>query len=170
MDTVTITERLAPALAASRFLQRELQARPWLPPLLGDSLDCALNAEAMQEFLDREAKNEAQLKTGLRRLRSWVFCHTACRDLLGSAGLAEVTGAMTRLAEVSLTHARDVLHKVLADRHGGPVDGGGQPMQLVVVGMGKLGGGELNVSSDIDLIFLYPDGRGNRRSPAAQPF
>ncbi len=156
MDTLSIMERLAPALAASRFLQRELQARPWLPALLGDSLDTPLSAGAMQEFLTREAGEEGRLKIGLRRLRSWVFCHTACRDLLGMADLAEVTGAMSRLAEVSITHARDVLHTVLAGRHGSPVDDDGLAIQLVVVGMGKLGGGELNVSSDIDLIFLYP--------------
>jgi len=150
-------ERLAPALAASRFLQRELNARAWLVSLLWDTLDTALTAEAMKEFLEVEVPDEARLKTGLRRLRSWVFCHTAARDLLGLADLAEVTGTMTKLAEVSVTHARDILHATLAERHGVPVDGKGQPMQMVVVGMGKLGGCELNVSSDIDLIFLYPE-------------
>lgn len=150
-------ERLSPALAASRYLQRELNSRAWLLPLLAETLDTALSAAAMKEFLNSEAADEARLKTGLRRLRSWVFCHTALRDLLGLAGLAEVTEAMTRLAEVSVTHARDVLCGTLAERHGIPVDGQGQPVEMVIIGMGKLGGCELNVSSDIDLIFLYPE-------------
>ncbi|MDP2253016.1 MAG: bifunctional [glutamate--ammonia ligase]-adenylyl-L-tyrosine phosphorylase/[glutamate--ammonia-ligase] adenylyltransferase, partial [Thiobacillus sp.] len=50
----------------------------------------------------------------------------------------------------------DFHHAALAARHGEPRDEHGQPLQMVVVGMGKLGGGELNVSSDIDLIYLYP--------------
>ena len=58
------------------------------------------------------------------------------RDLSGRAGLDEVCGAMTDLAEVAVSKALDE--------------------DLVVVGMGKLGGRELNVSSDIDLVFLYP--------------
>ena len=158
MDTANqFIGRLSPALAASRHLQRELKARSWLLPLLQDSLDTALSLQDMRQFLENEAPDEARLKSGLRRLRSWVFCHTASRDLLGLAELAEVTGAMTNLAEVSVTHARDILHAGLAERHGAPVDGQGQPMQLTVVGMGKLGGYELNVSSDIDLIFLYPE-------------
>ncbi len=158
MDTANnIIERLAPALAASRYLQRELNARGWLLPLLEETLDTALGSLAMKEFLNSEVQDEARLKPGLRRLRSWVLCHTAARDLLGLAGLAEVTETMTRLAEVSVAHARDVLHDTLAGRHGSPVDGQGQPMEMVIVGMGKLGGYELNVSSDIDLIFLYPE-------------
>lgn len=158
MDTASqFIERLSPALAASRHLQRELKSRSWLLPLLQDSLDMALRVEDMRQFLENEAPDEARLKSGLRRLRSWVFCHTASRDLLGFADLTEVTGAMTHLAEVSVTHARDILHAALAERHGGPVDGQGRPMQLVIVGMGKLGGYELNVSSDIDLIFLYAE-------------
>lgn len=157
MDTTGKIEGLAPARASSRHLQRELHARPWLLPLLEDTLHRPLTPEAMREFLAREAPDEARLKSGLRRLRSWVFCHTAVRDLLGMAELVEVTGAMTMLAEVCAIHARDLLHRVLAERHGEPQDRGGQPMQLVIVGMGKLGGRELNVSSDIDLIFLYPE-------------
>ncbi|MCX9157645.1 bifunctional [glutamate--ammonia ligase]-adenylyl-L-tyrosine phosphorylase/[glutamate--ammonia-ligase] adenylyltransferase [Niveibacterium sp. 24ML] len=158
METVAqLTERLAPALAASRYLQRELNARAWLADLLASSIDAPLSANAMRDFLACEAPDEAQLKRGLRRLRTWVICHTAARDLLGLAPLSEVTEAMTRLAEVSIAHAHELLHATLAARHGAPAGSDGSPMHLIIIGMGKLGGRELNVSSDIDLIFVYPE-------------
>ncbi|GAA5180062.1 bifunctional [glutamate--ammonia ligase]-adenylyl-L-tyrosine phosphorylase/[glutamate--ammonia-ligase] adenylyltransferase [Niveibacterium umoris] len=158
METVgELTERLAPALAASRYLARELAARDWLAPLLCTSLDAPLSADAMRRFLEREAPDEATLKPALRRLRTWVMCHTAARDLLGLAPLSEVTETMTRLAEVAINHAHEILHEALWARHGEPRDADGNAMRLTVVGMGKLGGRELNVSSDIDLIFVYPE-------------
>ena len=51
--------------------------------------------------------------------------------------------------------AIDFLNTWLVESYGQPVDGQGYPQHLIVIGMGKLGGGELNVSSDIDLIFAY---------------
>lgn len=152
-----LTARLAPALAASRYLQRELNGRPWLAQALAASLDKPLNQLEMRSFLEREAPDDECLKAGLRLLRSWVVCHTVCRDLLGLAPLDEVFTAMSSLAEVAVVHACDRLYQSLSRIHGGPRDTSDQPMQLIVLGMGKLGGGELNVSSDIDLIFVYPD-------------
>ncbi|WP_341675691.1 bifunctional [glutamate--ammonia ligase]-adenylyl-L-tyrosine phosphorylase/[glutamate--ammonia-ligase] adenylyltransferase [Niveibacterium sp. SC-1] len=149
--------RLAPVLPASRYLQRELRARAFLPPLLAQTLDAPIEVAEMQAFLQREAPDEASLKRGLRRLRTWVVCHVAARDLLGLAPLEEVMEAVTRLAEVTLNHAHDLLHAQLVERYGEPRNADGTPMRLIVVGMGKLGGRELNVSSDIDLIFTYPE-------------
>jgi len=97
------------------------------------------------------------LDTALRALRRRVLLHTAARDLTGRADLAEVCAAMTRLAELALRTAVDHHHRALADAHGEPLSADGQPQRIVVVGMGKLGGGELNVSSDIDLVFVYPE-------------
>lgn len=156
--------RLSPALEASRFLQRELSAKPWLGPLLENTLDTPLTPEAMQAFLAREAPDESCLKRGLRHLRAWVNCHTAARDLLGLAPLAEVMEAMTVLAEVAISHAHRLLFASLAARHGAPQDAQGAETPLIVVGMGKLGGRELNVSSDIDLIFVYPE-EGDTHGP-----
>lgn len=150
-------DRLGPALAASRFLKRELGARTWLAPLLVETLDAPIETVAMEAFLAREAADETSLKPGLRRLRSWVVCQLAARDLLGLAPLAEVMEGMTRLAEVVVHHAYTILRPQLVARHGEPRDSGGNPMQMVIIGMGKLGGRELNVSSDIDLIFVYPE-------------
>ena len=79
------------------------------------------------------------------------------RDLTGRAGLAEVCADMSTLAEVALASAVALHHPALAADFGEPRDEGGEAQALVIVGMGKLGGGELNVSSDIDIVFIYPD-------------
>src|SRR5208282_5615402 len=72
--------------------------------------------------------------------------------------LTEVCATMTRLAEMAISAAVDVHHRRLAETHGEPIGAdSGTPQRLVVVGMGKLGGGELNVSSDVDLVFVYPE-------------
>jgi glutamate-ammonia-ligase adenylyltransferase len=96
-------------------------------------------AEMTAALAGSEADDEAALKRRLRHLRSRVLLRTMARDLDGAATLEEVCGAMSDLAEVSI--AATLAHVKCED--------------LIVVGMGKLGGRELNVSSDIDLVFLY---------------
>ena len=86
-----------------------------------------------------------------------MWLAVTARDLAGSADLAEVVATWSALAEVCIAAALDFHHTALAARHGEPRDEHGQPQQMVVVAMGKLGGGELNVSSDIDLVYLYPE-------------
>ena len=82
--------------------------------------------------------------------------HVIARDLGGLADLAEVTDTMTALAEECVRCALHHLDGRLARTHGQPVGAlSSRPQSLLVVAMGKLGGCELNVSSDIDLIFLY---------------
>jgi [glutamine synthetase] adenylyltransferase / [glutamine synthetase]-adenylyl-L-tyrosine phosphorylase len=101
--------------------------------------------------------DEAALKTALRRLRAEVFCTVMERDLSGRADVGEVTGAMTDLAEVTIQRALAVLSEELEVLFGEPRGPRGEKLTLGVVGMGKLGGRELNVSSDIDLIFVYEE-------------
>ncbi len=113
------------------------------------------------------ALNEAALKTALRCLRTEVFCTVMERDLSGAASVAEVTGAMTDLAEVTIQRALAVLSADLEALFGELRGPNGERLTLGVVGMGKLGGG-VNASSDIDLIFIYEDDgetSGGTRSP-----
>ena len=100
----------------------------------------------------------ADLKRALRRLRRQTMARLIVRDLAGWANLAEVTAAMSALAGISIQQALDWLTHDLEQSYGAPIgETSNAPQQLMVVGMGKLGGGELNVSSDIDLIFVYPE-------------
>jgi [glutamine synthetase] adenylyltransferase / [glutamine synthetase]-adenylyl-L-tyrosine phosphorylase len=100
----------------------------------------------------------ADLAVALRHLRELVMARLICRDLGGLADLTEVTATCTDLAELAIQRGVEALHAELVAIHGEPLDNAGRPQQLMVVGMGKLGGRELNVSSDIDLIFVYPEG------------
>ncbi len=111
----------------------------------------------MSDFLATGIACEEDLKRQLRRLRERVFARVMARDLNGLADLPEVTRTLTDLAEVTVRAAVDFHHHDLAGIHGEPLDSAGRAQQLIVVGMGKLGGGELNASSDIDLIFVFPE-------------
>ncbi|WP_310446762.1 bifunctional [glutamate--ammonia ligase]-adenylyl-L-tyrosine phosphorylase/[glutamate--ammonia-ligase] adenylyltransferase [Thiobacillus sp.] len=142
----------------SRFGRRLLEAQPQLADAVAAWIEQGVSREAMQTFLaEPPPADEAGLHQRLRQLRQRIWLAITARDLAGTADLAEVTAAYSALAEVCTTTALAFHHAVLAERHGEPRDASGQPQQLVVVGMGKLGGGELNVSSDIDLIYLYPE-------------
>src|SRR5208282_5413882 len=78
--------------------------------------------------------------------------------LSGRAELSEVCATITHLAELALAAAVDLHHRQLAAAYGEPIGAeSGVAQRLVVVGMGKLGGAELNVSSDVDLVFVYPE-------------
>lgn len=120
-------------LGLSRFAQRLLEARPALAAELADP--APFTRAEMQNALGGGADDSA-LQRSLRELRNRVLLRVMARDLSGRADLDEVCATMSDLAEVAVSRA-------LTDT------------DLIVVGMGKLGGRELNVSSDIDLVFLY---------------
>ena len=137
-----------------------------------DARFVALCAEATEAA--GGALSEDALKRALRQLRTEVFCAVMERDLAGEADVAEVTGAMTDLAETTIQRALAVLSAELEVLYGEPRGPQGERLALGVVGMGKLGGRELNVSSDIDLIFVYEDDGettgGQRSAIATQDF
>ena len=140
----------------SRFARRWLEADASLAEEMRASAPWTV--EAMEAFIAESfakadaSHGPADLGATLRRLRVRVMLRTLARDLAGEAPLAEVCSAMTALAEVSLRHAQALAERGIEAEFGRPQDGS----RLIVVGMGKLGGGELNVSSDIDLVFIYP--------------
>lgn len=109
------------------------------------------------------------LGAALRILRQLVMERLITLDCDAQAPLADITLPVTALAELALDRACRQARADLDERHGAPTGPQGQPVQLWIVGMGKLGARELNVSSDIDLIYIYehdgetagqPDGRG----------
>ncbi len=98
--------------------------------------------------------NSAQLATALRRLRSSAIAALAQLDLCLGASIERVTGNITVLADVCLQQIIGAVGRELALRFGVPEDEAGQGIDLQVVAMGKHGGCELNVSSDIDIVLL----------------
>ncbi len=101
--------------------------------------------------------DEASLNHLLRRRRQREMVRIAWRDIVGIAGLSETTADLSDLADSSLQVALDAHYGWLSERHGIPRCAQGKPQQLVVLGMGKLGARELNYSSDIDLIYAFPE-------------
>jgi glutamate-ammonia-ligase adenylyltransferase len=106
----------------------------------------------------------------MRRLRNLLICAIIQRDLDGRADLAEVVAAMSRFADFAVqTHLADLMDEMTA-LHGVPIgEESGRPQQMMVLAMGKHGGGELNVSSDIDLIFVYPEDGDTAAGPGPAP-
>ncbi len=137
------------ALEYSRYARQLVAARPELREEVERAEEGTWTRGAMQVFL-RELgyADEAALHSGLRQLRQRVLLRAMARDLSDIAPLQEVCGAMSTLAEVAIGEALAFLEPRMAQ--------GAPRPRLMVVGMGKLGGAELNVSSDIDLVFLYP--------------
>jgi glutamate-ammonia-ligase adenylyltransferase len=157
------------ACRLSRFAARLLAVRPELAAWLADTLEQPFAQTEMDDFLaQQKIVDENALKSALRQLRSRVMLRTLARDLLGVADLEEVTATYTALAETAIGFTLPPLHEGLRMVHGDPLDSRSRPQQMIVVGMGKLGGGELNASSDIDLIFLYPEeGETNGPKPVS---
>ena len=99
----------------------------------------------------------AGFMAALRRQREREMVRIAWRDLEGWATLAETLAETSAFADAAIEAAVDYASLDLARMYGEPRNVAGELQPFIVLGMGKLGGGELNFSSDIDLIFLFPD-------------
>ena len=155
-DFPPIVERMR---SLSHFARRIIGDDPGGVGTLFGVWDRAFSRAEMQNFIQTElAQKPVDLKAVLRRLRQRVWLRVAGRDLSGWGNLPEVMATMTDLAEVTIAAAQSHAQQELVDRYGTPIGAEtGLPQQLMVVAMGKLGGAELNVSSDVDLIFVYPE-------------
>ena len=125
--------------------------------------------ESMAQTLQHLLGQGNEMGAALRILRQLVLERLVRLDCEAQALLQTITRSMTELAELALDQACRQARKDLGARHGTPQGPEGQEVELWVMGMGKLGARELNVSSDIDLIYVYehdgdttgiPDGRG----------
>jgi glutamate-ammonia-ligase adenylyltransferase len=99
----------------------------------------------------------AGFMAALRRQREREMVRIAWRDLAGWATLNETLADTSAFADAAIQAAVEYASQDLVRTYGEPLNMAGERQELIVLGMGKLGGGELNFSSDIDLIFLFPD-------------
>lgn len=106
----------------------------------------------------------ADLAGELRRSRAREWARIALRDRFGLAPLAETLGDLSAFADAACELALQATASTLQARYGQPRNAQGSPVRPVVLGMGKLGGRELNFSSDIDLIVAYT-GAGDTDGP-----
>ncbi len=155
--------RLVTLFAASPYCALLCRRFPdWLPQLAGSgALDQPRAAEQWRALLQLEldgVDNTEALDVALRRFRNREYLRIVWRDFNHLADMVGTTADITRLAEVCIDAALDFHYRALCAECGTPRDGQDNAQRMVVLGMGKLGAGELNLSSDIDLIFSYPAG------------
>ncbi len=160
--------------AHSYFLSEMLIQQPELIPWLGREKNLE-RIKPREELLEEYARFEATAldldpRLALARFKRRQYLRITLRDILGLATLAETTLELSTMADVLLEKALAYAHQELRQRHGPPQVGDARgrlvPARFAVVSLGKLGGNELNYSSDIDLLFLY-DADGETRAPGA---
>ena len=138
----------------SRFIQRLRNRYPAELALLPPG---APRLPQMQEAYNALKARGDDTSAALRITRQLVMERLVSLDCDQQAPLAVVTSAVTDLAEFALEMALAEAEQELDARHGMPLGPDGQRARLWIVGMGKLGARELNVSSDIDLIYIYDE-------------
>lgn len=151
----------AKVFACSEYVSRYAQQRPQLFKellLSGDLQREYQQGDYQQQLSDQveEIADEIQLKAVLRRFRNRQICRIAWREITSWATLDETLLALSDLADACVDTALTKLYQWLCEKLGVPRDAEGNQQQMIVLGMGKLGAYELNFSSDIDLIFCYP--------------
>ncbi len=153
-----------PALAGhSRYVQRIRRRYARELPLLPAGAPDAAAIQALIHTLQAgeptatPARPPRELACALRVARQLVMERLVVLDVEQAAPLDVVTGTMTLLAEVTLEAALAQARAEADERHGAPLNAQGEVVDFWIVGMGKLGARELNVSSDIDLVYVYEE-------------
>ncbi len=147
----SIADRAARLFLASDFaFELALQQPVALRELLGDPARIA-------DWPDADDASAHDFAARLRRFRQLGSVALILRDVLGIDSVEDTLAGASRLARVCIDLALQEAERQLAPRYGAAIDSTGKVQRLVVVGMGKLGGDELNFSSDVDLILAFPD-------------
>ncbi|MCZ6831056.1 MAG: bifunctional [glutamate--ammonia ligase]-adenylyl-L-tyrosine phosphorylase/[glutamate--ammonia-ligase] adenylyltransferase [Gammaproteobacteria bacterium] len=178
IEDAVLAAQLQRVVSASRFARRLCQQKPGLLEelLASDALIRSYGETTVGESLRSllagcDSRDELGLR--LRQFRQREILRILWRDFNRTADTMETTRDLSLLAECCIEQALNCLHRELAQEHGEPLDASGQSQQLLVIAMGKLGARELNLSSDVDLIFTYPESGqtdGERRALSNQEF
>ena len=138
----------------SRFVQRVRRRFGTELALLAPGLPAS---DSINALIDTLMAGGRTLTSALRVARHLVLERLAVLDIEQAAAMQDITRAMTQLAETTLNRALTQSFVDQDARYGAPLNEAGQRIDFWVVGMGKLGAHELNVSSDIDLIYVYEE-------------
>ena len=162
LEPAEVLEPLARVLACSPFAVRSFTRRPEIlvDLLAGDRLARPMSAGELLQLAGaalEECRQEASFMREIRWYRHREMCRILWRDLNDLSTIEESLGELTELANACILSALEFARTNVAARHGLPYAGPDEPSEMAVIGMGKLGGGELNFSSDIDLIFVYSE-------------
>jgi [glutamine synthetase] adenylyltransferase / [glutamine synthetase]-adenylyl-L-tyrosine phosphorylase len=155
-----LIQSIAKVWCCSEFVAESCTRMPALLVNLANSgdLESQYDYQSYENKLEAlEIVDEADLIVKLRQLRRREMVRIAWRDLAGWAELAETLMDLSLLADACIQYSLAFLYTQACELRGTPTLSDGSPQQIVVLGMGKLGAYELNYSSDIDLIFAYPE-------------
>ncbi|HET6913059.1 MAG TPA: bifunctional [glutamate--ammonia ligase]-adenylyl-L-tyrosine phosphorylase/[glutamate--ammonia-ligase] adenylyltransferase [Rhodanobacteraceae bacterium] len=154
-DDAGVAERLRRLLLASDFAYEALRRDPAL--LGGAGLELLRDpspASARASVLSNDGED---LSSRLRRFRRAEALRLVFRDVNGLDDLSDTLGGTTALYETLIAAALRHAEARMRERYGTPRNPDGDAQSLIVMALGKLGGGELNFSSDVDLILAFPD-------------
>ncbi len=171
-------QELAQVLACSPFAGQQFERHPrcLLDLLTSGDLHRSMAAEywpGQVAALTAAAADEEGLAVAMRRFRNREQCRIIWRDFNRLAQLVETTADLSAMADACIDGALSWLYQRMCADIGTPTDANGEPCKMVVLGMGKLGAHELNLSSDIDLIFTFGasgETQGGRRTLSNHDF
>lgn len=172
-------QQLQRVLAVSDYVLEQVRRNPelLLSLVASGELDQRVTSQQIVEQVSRvvaTCSSEDELLKALRKERNRQQIRIIWRDITRQADLIETCKNLSDFADASIDQAYHWLYKEQVKLVGTPIGRhSGQPQHLVVLGMGKLGAQELNLSSDIDLIFSYPEGgetEGAKRALDNQEF
>ncbi len=165
-----VAGQLARVLACSPFIADFGRARPaeFLALIRDPGLQQAESAQGLRDRLAVALSAEgAELGPTLRRFRQRRMARIIWRDFCRLADTLETVAETSALADACIREALPRIQAGLEERFGVPTGRrSGQRQELIVIAMGKLGAGELNVSSDIDLVFAYPEAGQTEAGPS----
>lgn len=165
---------LTPMGCSKWFAEQCLKHRPWLSAIVSepdrvclmDDYQKRWRADALNLGLGH-IEDESQLMRAIRLFRHYEIARIIYRDFNRMGNTQEICAEISALAEYLLDLALNWQRQKLEDQLGVPSDEQGKAQQLSVIGMGKIGGNELNLCSDIDLIFVYPESGKVRRTQSS---
>ncbi|NRF64150.1 bifunctional [glutamate--ammonia ligase]-adenylyl-L-tyrosine phosphorylase/[glutamate--ammonia-ligase] adenylyltransferase [Vibrio coralliilyticus] len=169
-------EELSYVAGLSQFIVDTLQQDEYLHQHLPKMLEVESRHETYRQRLAEllaGCSDEMQGHRVLRQFRNREMTYIAWRDFIGNWKLEQSLEHLSQLAEAMIFETYQWQYKACCELWGTPCNDAGEAQPMLVIGMGKLGGGELNFSSDIDLIFTYPENgetQGARRSIANAQF
>jgi len=183
-DTCQIIEKwpddlkyeLKRVLTLSQFVvesfNKDIELVKILPEMLADSGRCESYRVRLAEWLD-QCRDENDGLRVLRQFRRREMVYIAWRDFVDNWTLEQSLCHLSMLAEAMIFETYCWQYQLCCVEWGTPCNVNGEAQPMLIIGMGKLGGGELNFSSDIDLIFTYPENgetQGARRRVANAQF
>jgi glutamate-ammonia-ligase adenylyltransferase len=152
-------DQLAALCALSDYIFRQIHRQP---DLIKELLEQGWLTSVSDDFASqlaiqlKDVNTEDELQTTLRHFRHLHMVHIAMFDLLNKRSIVESMRLVSSLADAIINQTYQWLYNQCCESKGTPIDSQGRPIPMIILGMGKLGGKELNYSSDIDLIFTYP--------------